>query len=179
MPLLTIGRLARRHGISRAAILHYEALGLLPATARDLAGYRYYDEAAQDRLRQIRIWREAGLDMEAIRRLLADAKGMAAEVLEGRLAEVNRQIAMLRDQQRAIVRMLAVEGGPACGRAMTKEQWVALLAAAGLDEAAMTHWHALFEASAPEAHQDFLESLGIPGAEIATIRDLARRHDAS
>lgn len=178
MSLLTIGRLARRCGISRAAVLHYEALGLLSATARSAAGYRYYDEAALARLRQIRRWREAGLDMDAIRTLLAEA-GSSLAVLERRLADINRDIAALREQQRMIVRMLDAGGGLPHSRAMTKERWIALLAAAGLDDAAMGRWHALFEADAPEAHQDFLASLGIAADEIAAIRAQSRQTPTS
>lgn len=174
MSLLTIGRLARLCGISRAAVLHYEGLGLLRATARSAAGYRYYDDAALARLRQIRTWREAGLDMDAIRTLLTEA-GSALAVLDRRLADINRDIAALREQQRMIVRLLGAGGSLADSRAMTKDRWIALLAAAGLDEAAMARWHALFEASAPAAHQDFLESLGIGGDEIAAIRAHSRR----
>ena len=38
----------------------------------------------------------------------------------------------------------------------------------------MMDWHAVFERQSPEAHQDFLESLGLPAAEIAGIRKYAR-----
>ena len=55
-------------------------------------------------------------------------------------------------------------------RSMTKDKWVALLRAAGLGDTEMMQWHAAFEHQAPEGHQDFLESLGIPPAEIARIR---------
>ena len=45
---------------------------------------------------------------------------------------------------------------------MTKKNWVSILAATGMDEADMRRWHVEFERAASEAHQDFLESLGIP-----------------
>ena len=53
---------------------------------------------------------------------------------------------------------------------VTKEKWVALFEAAGVDAAARKRWHAEFEAREPEAHQGFLESLGIAPGEIAAIR---------
>ena len=53
---------------------------------------------------------------------------------------------------------------------MTKERWVQLLSACGLDEADRGRWRREFEKLSPEAHQDFLESLGLPAAEIALIR---------
>jgi hypothetical protein len=39
----------------------------------------------------------------------------------------------------------------------------------------MNRWHAEFERQAPEAHEDFLASLGIPPAERALIRKRSRR----
>ena len=57
---------------------------------------------------------------------------------------------------------------------MTKEKWVALFEAAGIDAAARQRWHAEFEAREPQAHQAFLEWLGIPGAEVAHIRAHSR-----
>ena len=57
---------------------------------------------------------------------------------------------------------------------MTKEVWVSILKAAGLDDAGMKNWHIEFERTSPEAHQDFLESLGIEKHEVAAIRDWSR-----
>jgi len=37
----------------------------------------------------------------------------------------------------------------------------------------MCRWHAAFEKNFPEAHQDFLESLGIPKEEISMIRKVS------
>lgn len=63
-------------------------------------------------------------------------------------------------------------------RALDKRRWVRILSAAGLDEAAMHRWHVEFEALAPESHQDFLESLGIPPSEITSIRAWSREASA-
>jgi hypothetical protein len=46
--------------------------------------------------------------------------------------------------------------------------------ASGLTEEAMHRWHAEFEKAAPEEHQEFLEYLHIPAAEIQTIRDWSK-----
>jgi len=53
---------------------------------------------------------------------------------------------------------------------VTKTQWVQMFRAVGLDEGTMRDWHREFERRHPEAHQAFLEWLGIPAAEIARIR---------
>lgn len=57
-------------------------------------------------------------------------------------------------------------------KGMSKEKWVAMFREIGLDDAAMTQWHRLFEARHPDAHQAFLEWLRIPAAEIVAIRAL-------
>jgi hypothetical protein len=57
---------------------------------------------------------------------------------------------------------------------MTKQQWMALFDELGLNEKAMRRWHRLFETRHPEAHQDFLEWLGIGVAEIEQIRQESR-----
>jgi len=45
-----------------------------------------------------------------------------------------------------------------------------LLRSAGMDEKAMGDWHQAFEQLSPDAHQRFLESLGIPADEVSAIR---------
>ena len=53
---------------------------------------------------------------------------------------------------------------------ITKQKWVSIMKASGLNEEQMHRWHEEFERSAPEEHQEFLEFLHIPPAEIKSIR---------
>ena len=57
---------------------------------------------------------------------------------------------------------------------VSKEEWVAMFREIGLDTAKMDQWHKLFETRHPEAHQAFLESLGIASNEIDRIRTHSR-----
>ena len=50
------------------------------------------------------------------------------------------------------------------------EEWVAMFEEVGLDEAKRDRWHRLFEARHPDAHEGFLEWLGLGRDEIANIR---------
>jgi DNA-binding transcriptional MerR regulator len=172
---LSVGRLGKRFGLSRSALLYYDRIGLLSSSDRSPAGYRIYDEHTVKRLEAICRYREIGLSLEQIRQLLDGAGGRAAELLEARLDQLNSEIGRLREQQRIIVRLLANPRKLLGTRAIDKGRWVAILRAAGLDEAAMHRWHVEFERMAPQAHQDFLESLGLPAAEIARIRRRSRR----
>jgi len=53
---------------------------------------------------------------------------------------------------------------------VTVDEWVAMFREIGLDEGQMHKWHRIFESRHPDAHQGFLEWLGIPAPEIAQVR---------
>jgi hypothetical protein len=61
-----------------------------------------------------------------------------------------------------------------CPSAVDRDLWVEMLRAAGMDDRAMARWHAEFEQRAPEAHREFLLSLGIPEGEALEIRKWSR-----
>jgi len=52
---------------------------------------------------------------------------------------------------------------------INKDRWVEIMRAAGLSDQDMHNWHRQFERLEPEAHQEFLQSLGIQAAEIDSI----------
>lgn len=171
----TVGVLARSVGLARSTLLYYDRIGLLRPSRRSSTRYRLYGEDARERLEAICTYRRVGLGLAEIRALLEARGGRTVDILTSRLEGLNREIAQLREQQRVIVRLLENRTLVKHTRALDKRRWVQILAAAGLDEPAMHRWHVEFEALAPESHQDFLESLGIPASEIASIRTWARR----
>ncbi len=57
---------------------------------------------------------------------------------------------------------------------ITKDRWVEIMRAAGLSDDDMHNWHRQFERLEPDAHQEFLESLGIDAGEIRQIRERCR-----
>jgi DNA-binding transcriptional MerR regulator len=176
--MYTIGQLGRRFGLSRSTLLHYDAIGLLQPSGRSGANYRLYTEADAERLDRITAFREAGLALKVIGTLIDDMDGATAaatlsRALEQRLTQINSEIRDLRRQQQVIVQLLGKDAILPPNRLLDKAQWVELLRATGLDDKDMEHWHAEFELRSPEAHQDFLEALGIPEEEIRTIRKLS------
>ena len=58
---------------------------------------------------------------------------------------------------------------------VTKEKWVSIMKSSGFSDSDMHRWHAEFEKSAPNEHQEFLEFLHIPSAEITKIRDWSKK----
>jgi DNA-binding transcriptional MerR regulator len=171
---LSITRLGRQFGLSRSALLYYDRIGLLSPSQRSSAGYRVYSDRDAKRLAAICRYRAVGLSLEQIRELLDAATSRSAELLEARLDALNAEIERLREQQRIIVRLLANPKNLRRARAIDKDGWVAILSAAGLDDAAMHRWHVEFENMAPQAHHDFLASLGLPAREISRIRRWSR-----
>lgn len=53
---------------------------------------------------------------------------------------------------------------------ITKDQFVAVLDEAGITEEQKQRLHAAFEKKHPQAHQAFLEWLGIPSEQVRQIR---------
>ncbi len=58
---------------------------------------------------------------------------------------------------------------------VTKDQFVAILNEAGITDAQKHRLHAVFEARHPEAHESFLQWLGLPAGEVRSIREGSRR----
>ena len=168
--MLTVGRMARRFGLSRSTLLYYDSIGLLTPSARSPANYRLYSQADVERMQRIEVYRRAGVPLADIARVLEAAPGLLPERLEARLGALNGEIRALRMQQQRIVELLRSDAALAEARILDKSRWVAILRATGLDEAGMQRWHEEFERMSPEAHQDFLESLGLPDDEIDRIR---------
>jgi DNA-binding transcriptional MerR regulator len=176
MPL-TVTRLARACHLARSTVLYYESIGLLKRPGRTSGNYRLYTEKDLDRLRQICAYRNSGLTLADIRSLLdAPHTASAAEVLRRRMVELGKAIEQLREHQQAIARLLQIKSFTRRSSMVTKEKWVAVMRSAGFTDDDMHRWHAEFEKSAPGEHQEFLEFLHIPPAEISKIRDWSRIH---
>jgi DNA-binding transcriptional MerR regulator len=173
MPL-TVTHLARACGLSRSTVLYYESMGLLKAGRRSAGNYRVYGEKELLRLRQVCLYRDAGLKLSDIRSLLDEPENDAAAVLERRLVEIEGEIQTLRDHQRAIARLFKDTDKFRRLAMVTKEKWVEIMRGAGFSEQDMKRWHAEFEKSAPQEHQEFLEFLHIPAAEVESIRQWSR-----
>ncbi len=173
---ISVGALAKRAGLSRSTLLYYDRLGLLRPPRRSAGNYRLYSAAEVERLERICAHRSMGIPLKQIRELL-DQSGekRAVEILRRRLETLGRQMNVLRQQQRAISRILQQEELHKEPEMIKKDRWVEIMRAAGFDENDMHNWHVQFEKMEPEAHQEFLQSLGIGAEEIVKIREWSRK----
>lgn len=169
----TISEIAKKFGLSRSTLLYYDKIGLLSPKERSRADYRIYSERDYLLMEEISRLRNAGIPLKAIKKLVGGGSSRRTEILHRRLNDINDEISHLRQQQNFILSLLDDAAIISSTRVLTKEKWIKYLRKAGLDDDGMDRWHREFEASSPEAHQDFLESLGLSSQEIQLIR---KRH---
>jgi len=168
--MYTIGQLAKRYSLSRSTLIYYDTKGLLEPSGRTGANYRAYSNADVEKLDRIILFRNAGMPLSDIADIIDKDTDEVESALERHLTSINQEIQKLRGQQKVIIDIIKNQGAIENTRIITKEKWVAMLQTAGLDEAGMKNWHIEFEKTSPEAHQDFLESIGIADTEIDSIR---------
>lgn len=105
---LTVGAAAEAAGVSAKAVRLWESKGLLPPAERTGAGYRQFTDADVGVLRFIRQAKTLGLQLSEIKDILDLQRGGAApctrvtELLDGRIAEIDRTLADLRALRRSL-----------------------------------------------------------------------------
>lgn len=172
--MLTVGRMARRFGPSRSTLLYYDSIGLLSPSGRSASNYRLYSDDDVRRLELVHLYRAAGLPLADIGRVLSADRTVLRDRLESRLQVLDGEIAKLRQQQHLLAQLLRGKLALRRTRTMDKATWVSILRASGMSEDDMQRWHVEFERVAPEAHRDFLESLGLRAPEVGRIREWSR-----
>jgi DNA-binding transcriptional MerR regulator len=172
--MLTIRKLADMFGLSRATLLYYDRIGLLPPHSRSKAGYRLYGEESVARLRLIMTYKNAGLPLEEVKTLLRKPETPDCDIIRSRVVELDRHISQLRVQQRTLVSILRSSGDAGPTSSIGKKEWVSILRSSGMDEEDMQRWHVQFESNAPDAHHAFLRWLGVSEDEALHIRKSAK-----
>lgn len=113
MSSYTIGQLARLSGVGVETIRYYEREGLISEPPRKASGYRQYPGNTLSRLRFIRHAKALGFSLKDIKGLLelraapgttcADVRKRAEE----KIADVRIKLEMLRQMERALVKLSA------------------------------------------------------------------------
>lgn len=177
--MYTVGRLARKYGLSRSTLLYYDSIGLLKPSQHSKGDYRQYSENDAERLQTICAYREAGVALKDIRAIL-DSQGDSelTQVLENRLKELREEADALQHQQKLVAGLLGkpdlLEKTARAQEIMDRRTWSSLLRSAGFSEPDMRRWHVDFERMSPEKHEQFLTFLRIPEEDRARIRSWAK-----
>lgn len=173
--MYTIGKLVKAFNLSRSTLLYYDKIGLLQPSERTESDYRLYSQRDFERLEKIALYKKAGLSLEAIGEILDSADDRLSGILEQRLDSLNSEMSRVRQQQRFILQLLGKNSLLKTSKVMNREQWVKILEDAGMDHGDMWQWHIEFERHLPEAHTDFLESLGMSQSEIDHIKVISQK----
>ncbi len=100
--LFTIGELARRTGLAVRTIRFWSDRGIVTPVCRSVGGYRLYDAEAVARLDLVRTLRELGLELNTVRRVLAN-QATVRDVAGAHLRVVDAEIRRLQ-VRRAVLR---------------------------------------------------------------------------
>ena len=98
---LTIGELSRRTGVPVKTLRFYSDEGLVPPLSRSRSGYRLFGDEALARIDVVRTLREAGLGLDAIKRVLRRETSLA-DALRLRLAAVEAHVVALQQVAAAL-----------------------------------------------------------------------------
>ena len=118
--MLKISELAQRTGLSAHTLRFYEKNGLIHASDRSEAGYRYYSDADVRRAEFVKTARNIGFSLEDIGQLLSirvnkDSHSCqeVTDITRHKLEEVNQKIEELRSMQSTLGILLdSCCGGP-------------------------------------------------------------------
>jgi DNA-binding transcriptional MerR regulator len=139
--MFTIGQVAKEYSLSRSTLIYYDNIGILVPSGRSESNYRLYSDRDLKKMGRIVLFRSAGLSLDAVALLLDKEGDDLNSSLEHRLSSINNEIQGLRSQQKVILDILENESVVRGSRVITKEIWVSILKAAGLDETGMKNWH--------------------------------------
>lgn len=171
--MYSIGKLAAEYELSRSTLLYYDSINLLKPSLRTETRYRLYSEEDKRKLGQICTYRQMGIPIIEIKKLLNSPESASVNILEEHLIRLSEQIRSLRKQQFTILSLLKDNQILSKAGLIKKDDWVALLRSTGLDDDGMDRWHHEFEKISPQAHHEFLASLGIDESDIIEIRRYA------
>jgi len=103
--LLTVGKLARRCGMTVRTLHHYDAIGLLQPASRSGAGYRLYARADIERLHRIQALRQLGLSLTDIGTALSGPQQPLAEVVDRQIAQIDRELSEAANLRERLVHL--------------------------------------------------------------------------
>ncbi len=95
MPTYSVKQLAQLSGVSSRTLRYYDQVGLLLPRRQGDNGYRRYGQAQVDRLQQILLYRELGMQLKQIRHIMDAPSFDRATALESHLAALRRRRAQV------------------------------------------------------------------------------------
>ncbi|WP_051797617.1 MerR family transcriptional regulator [Streptomyces sp. NRRL S-337] len=123
---LTVGRTAALVGVSVKTLHHWDAIELVRPSGRTWAGYRVYSGDDVARIHRVLVYRELGIPLADIGRILDDPDTHARDHLRRQRSQLTERISRLQKMVDAVDRMLAASK---TGMRLTPEQQVEIFGA--------------------------------------------------
>jgi DNA-binding transcriptional MerR regulator len=89
----TVRRVSSLSGVSIRTLHFYDEVGLLKPAFVNASGYRYYEEPQLLKLQQILFYRELGMELREIKRILGSADFEQATALEAHRGALEQKLA--------------------------------------------------------------------------------------
>ncbi|WP_084500966.1 MerR family transcriptional regulator [Actinomyces slackii] len=103
---MTVGALASLMGLSVRTLHYWDEIGLVVPSRRSRAGYRLYSEEDAQRVQQVLVYRQTGLSLAEIGRVLAEPGSDAAAHLARQRELLEERICRMQAMVRAIDTMM-------------------------------------------------------------------------
>ncbi|WP_114853779.1 MerR family transcriptional regulator [Brachybacterium sp. YJGR34] len=103
---LTVGRVAELVGVSVRTLHHWDSIGLVRPGGRTWSGYRLYDAQDVARIHRVLVYRELGLPLAEIGRILDDPSADPREHLRRQKELLEERIRRLTRTARAVDAMI-------------------------------------------------------------------------
>lgn len=110
--LYSVGEVCSLMHVTRKTLFYYDKIGLLKPTERtSVQQFKLYDAAQINRLNQILIYRNAGLNIQEVRTLLDDEKTDHLKVMESALQRLEKERKEKSDQINRLEALIDKEKG--------------------------------------------------------------------
>lgn len=168
--MYTIGEVGKMFNLSRSSLLYYDKIGLLKPTERKSNKYRLYDETQIKKLEKIIMYRESGVSLEDIQKLLDNScTNDISSILISRLENIQEEIKLLKKQELLIIDVLKNQIIYDEKTDFTPALWSELLTRLGYNAENTLEWHKNFEKEDSLSHRKFLKSLKMTDMDIENL----------
>lgn len=89
---MTLRELCEATGVSRRAVQGYEIAELVGASDRNKYGHLLYDQEAERRIKEIKLFQEAGFTVKQIKVLIEAPNDILKEALQEQIAKLMQEI---------------------------------------------------------------------------------------
>lgn len=110
MKTRTLRQVCETIGVSRRAVQGYEKAGLVVPTGKTSRGYLLYDEATQERIREIKQYQMLGFRVKEIGELIDAPEEVIVTALIKRLEALEQEKLRLAEAIRIVSRMIEERG---------------------------------------------------------------------